>query len=529
MEGKPVKTLNRCFVALLACACWFSAGTARAALTDPAQIQTEAYVNLVQADQSLDAGRLDEALAQYKVARDYYLQLAKDFPGWEPRVIQYRKTYCDNQIADVEHRQSGGQPAELPELAPEPTPAPAVAASKPVVVAAPEPKPTSASDRSVEIDYLKSRIASLEAELAEFDNLQDEAEVITAQNEQLKKDLEAANQQLAEKRSGEQAALDGLRAELAAKDDTVKALEKDLESKKQLDQALNDMEGKANDLRAENERLKKEIKTLDEELDSAEVRADQAELQAKQAEAGQKDVERDLKNIREDLADAEKELAALQRKPIFEKPAREKNEPKANAKVESKPEPKPEPKAIEKAPETAKVVPVEEPKAEPAPDSPVLATVPPKTVPKGMAAADYVRQLLQDGDNDGALATVQEARKAAPADMNLLLIEGITLIRLQRYPEAATLLIDLAKNNPRNAEAHATLGAAMMGAGFYEEARETLLMAVKLDKNLPECHYNLAQLYAFVDPVDLRLARKYYKQARDLGLAPDKQIEKALK
>ena len=40
------------------------AAPASAALTDPAQIQTEAYVNLVQADQSLDAGRLDEALAQ---------------------------------------------------------------------------------------------------------------------------------------------------------------------------------------------------------------------------------------------------------------------------------------------------------------------------------------------------------------------------------------------------------------------------------------------------------------------------------
>ena len=54
MEGKPVKKLNLCFVALLACVCWFSAGAAQAALTDPAQIQTEAYVNLVQADQSLD-------------------------------------------------------------------------------------------------------------------------------------------------------------------------------------------------------------------------------------------------------------------------------------------------------------------------------------------------------------------------------------------------------------------------------------------------------------------------------------------
>lgn len=508
--------MNRIPAILLALACWLSAGAARAALTDPAQIQTEAYVNLVQADQSLDAGRLDEALSQYQAARDYYLQLAKDFPGWEPRVIQYRKTYCDNQIADVERRRSGGQPEELPELPAEtvvvpPRPAP-VASPTPAVAVAPAPERMPEADRSVEIDYLKSRIASLEAEVAEIDMLQGEIETVTGENDQLRQDLDAANQKLADKGSAEQSALQDLQAQLTAKEEKIQSLQKEIESKKQLDQALNDMEGNVNELRAENDRLKKEIKTLDEELDAAEVRTDQAEMQAKQAEAKQKDAERDLKQSRDDLADAEKELAALKRKPIFEKPAREKEE-KAAAKPEAKP--------VEQA--------KEEPKAAPVVASPVKASVPPKPVPANMAAADYVRQLLQEGDNDSALATVQEARKASPADMNLLLIEGIALIRLQRYPEAATLLIDLAKNNPRNAEAHATLGAAMMGAGFYEEARETLLMAVKLDKNLPECHYNLAQLYAFVDPIDLKQARRYYKQARDLGLAADKQLEKALK
>ena len=155
-----MKKATRILVLLAGLAGAFAAPVS-AALTDPAQIQTEAYVNLVQADQSLDAGRLDEALTQYKAARDYYLQLAKDFPGWEPRVIQYRKTYCDNQIADVERRKSGGQPEELPEL--EPLPA-TVPAPKP---AAPEEAPV--ANRSAELDYLKSRVASLEADELVFD------------------------------------------------------------------------------------------------------------------------------------------------------------------------------------------------------------------------------------------------------------------------------------------------------------------------------------------------------------------------
>ncbi len=509
-----MKKSSRLFV-LLAGLAAAGAVPAPAALTDPGQIQTEAYVNLVQADQSLDAGRLDEALAQYQAARDYYLQLAKDFPGWEPRVIQYRKTYCDNQIADVERRRAGGsaEPAELEPL-PEETPAPKTALA-PAVAAAeaePEPEPAPVADRSVEIDYLKSRVASLEAELAEFEKLQNESDARAAENKRLAAELETAQRKLADQDGAAQAAQADLRAQLAQKDDQIQALEKNAEAKKQLDQALNDLEAKVNDLRAENDRLQAEIKNLDAELDDAEVRADQAELKAKQAEDKRQGAEtalqaaeRETQQVRDRQAAAETKLAKAEQKAVEEK-----------AKAQDKPA---EPTAAEKAPEAPVAV----------AESPVAATVPPREVPKGMAAADFVRQLLQEGENDVALATVQEARKTRPTDMNLVLIEGIALIRLQQYREAAAMLVDLAKNNPRNAEIHATLGAAMMGAGFYEEARETLLMAVKLDRNLPECLYNLAQLYAQVDPRDLKLARKYYKQACDLGLAPDRQLEKILK
>ncbi len=535
--------MNRRLVILLALAAALGSAAARAELTDPAQIQTEAYINLVQADQSLDAGRLDEALTQYQAARDYYLRLAKDFPGWEPRVIQYRKTYCDNQIADVERRQAGGLPAELPELEPEETPAAAAVPPPPPdrPVAAPAPP------ASVEVDYLKSRIASLESELADFEAIQDEAARLTAANEQLQKDLDEANRKLAEAAGLEQQAVAGVRAELAARDEEIAGLEKELEAKKELDQALNDMEAKVNDLRAQNERLEKEIKTLDAELDEAETRAEQAEAGRKAAEqkaeqAGEDARQRleqaeqqaaqarqDLARLQDEKAATDEELALLKRKPLIEKPRREKP-PAKTAKVDvpapAEPAPPAEPPAEEVHAESA---PLEPAVIAPVPAAGPAATAAPRPVPPGTAPADFVRQLLQDGANAEALATVQEARKSSLADVNLALIEGIALIRLQRYSEAATQLIELAKNNPRNAEAHATLGAAMMGAGFYEEAREALQMAVRLDRNLPECHYNLAQLYAFTDPIDLKQARKAYQQARDLGLAADPQLEKALK
>ena len=496
--------MNRILAITLALACWLFASEAQAALTDPAQIQTEAYVNLVQADQSLDAGRLDEALSQYKVARDYYLQLAKDFPGWEPRVIQYRKTYCDNQIADVERRKSGGGLEELPELTSEMVPAMASAASEmstPTVQVVPVPEPAPVGERSVEVDYLKSRVASLEAELTDFESLQNESDALVAQNEKLQNELDLANQKLGEKTQSEQGVLEGLRAELKTKEDELEALQGQVDIKKELEQVLNDMEGKVNELRAQNDRLNEEMKTLDQELDDAEARAEQAEVKVKQ-------LEKDLKKAHVDSTDADQQLARHQKKSSL---------------IEEKTysEPKSPEQKTEKSEEPSMPAPVVV--------SQVKATVPPTPIPDGLTAADYVRQLLQDGDNEVALATVQQARVGALEDMNLALIEGIALIRLQRYSDAAALLIDLAKNNPRNAEVHATLGAALMGAGFYGEARETLLMAVKLDKNLPEVHYNLAQLFAFIDPIDLKLARKYYQQALNLGIPADPQLDKALK
>ena len=480
------------------------AAPASAALTDPAQIQTEAYVNLVQADQSLDAGRLDEALAQYQAARDYYLRLAKDFPGWEPKIIQYRKTYCDNQILDVERRRAGGAVEELPELEAPPAAADAAAIEPEEEEAEPVPS------QSVELDYLKSRVTRLENELAARDT----------DNLRLREELKSASKAKAD--------LDALRADLAQKNARIQALEQELGAKQQLDQALNDMEASVNDLRAENERLKTEMKNLDAELDDAEVRADQAELKAQKAENKLKEAEKtaqkaekeiqkaekEAQKARDQQAEAEERLADAKKKAETEKPKAEAEKAKAEAPA----------KPAEKKVEAAKTEPAREAAA-----SPVAATVPPRAVPKGMSAADFVRQLLQEGENDAALATVQEARKARPTDMNLVLIESIALIRLQQYREAAAMLVDLAKNNPRNAEIHATLGAAMMGAGFYEEARETLLMAVKFDKNLPECHFNLAQLYALVDPKDLKQARKHYKQALELGIPPDAQLDKILK
>jgi tetratricopeptide (TPR) repeat protein len=152
--------MPRLAAALLAAACAGLLPTpARAMLTDPAQIMNEAYIQLVQGDQSLDAGRLEEAFAFYEQAREHYERLAREFPGFEPRIIQYRKTYCDNQITGIRRKQAMPAAGDLPPLEAR---APARIPPEPAV-APPGPAVPAATGRSVEIDYLNSRIDSLEA------------------------------------------------------------------------------------------------------------------------------------------------------------------------------------------------------------------------------------------------------------------------------------------------------------------------------------------------------------------------------
>lgn len=520
MTQPTARWMPRLAAALLAAACAGLLPTpARAMLTDPAQIMNEAYIQLVQGDQSLDAGRLEEAFAFYEQAREHYERLAREFPGFEPRIIQYRKTYCDNQITGIRRKQAMPAAGDLPPLEAR---APARILPEPAV-APPGPAVPAATGRSVEIDYLNSRIDSLEAELADLDGLQEEVDRLIETNRALQQQLDQAHRQLAERESGEQEAVQSLRAELTARDERIQALQRDLDAKRQLDQALNDMEARVNELTAANARLNEEIKTLDMELDDAEVRADQAELRAEQAAKKQADAESRASIAEEELqvARALPPPSAGAEKPRADKPPKRKPDDRKKPAESARKDKPAQDKPPASAPDAGR---------EPA-DSPAAAaaSVPPRPIPDGLTAADFVRQLLQEGDNEAALATVQNARRAARTDMSLGLIEGIALIRLQRYAEAASLLIDIAKQNPRNAEVHATLGAAMMGAGFYDEARETLLMAIRLDKNLPECHYNLAQLYAFIEPVNLRLAARHYRNARDLGVAADPQLEAALK
>ena len=140
------------------------------------------------------------------------------------------------------------------------------------------------------------------------------------------------------------------------------------------------------------------------------------------------------------------------------------------------------------------------------------------------------RTLLLAGEADQALDAVRSLPDAEREAIPALLLQGTILVRLQRYDEAIGLLSPAVQSNTRHAELQAAYGAALMGARRNSEARAALSRAISLDRHAsPETYANLAMLCAFTDPVDLKLARRYYALARDAGLPPAPALERHLK
>ncbi|NCA82105.1 MAG: hypothetical protein EOM72_05105 [Opitutae bacterium] len=665
----------------IAFACWLVANTLHAAPADPSRLQNEAYVNLVQADQSLDAGQLEQALSQYRLARDAYLQLLQDFPEWEPRIAQSRKTYCDQQIADIEQR-AANPPADAapagespPPASPVPEPIPAESAESPAPESAPadvsaadvsaaetdspreesgpgpqlEQPPNNAeaaslpaerSDknkkrrsadkdqaalrkqldkaeeslrrlqdeltakdgqiketdaaRAAEIEQLQTRISGFEAERAETGSTQNAQQALADENAALRKELDDAKQRIDKPRRDENGApLRALRTELADTAKKLRATDKDnRQLRKKLDKAeasllriqseRAEQDGKIKEtdaaraaeidqlkariagleaeqaqpesvlkaqlaLTAENESLRKELDDAKTSLQSLrtdlDVQTDETKVleeSTRQLRDQQGKDQDGLRDLRDQLAAKDQQMDNLRKELDRRKnldsaiQLAEKESARLRGEIDRLNRRIADLEAALQASEfragladtKARQAEAKRKEAEQALAQAGAGSTPASIGPN---PSDAVRSLMQSGNDRAALAAVREARRASPDNLDLALLEGTSLIRLRLYPEAVSLLSGLAQKNPRKAEIHAALGAAQIGIGSYEEARTTLLESVRLDNNLPESHFNLAQIYARIEPKNLAQARKCYQQALELGLAPNERFEQALK
>ncbi len=163
-----------------------SSSSAGAGKQDYPAEQIDAYVALIQADQARDHGNWKTAIQQYREAMKQYAQLVEKNPNWNPEIVQFRLSYCQNEVQAI-LKKTGKNEAEL--LA-----GPAITA---------EDENASYKERfdALKRDYEKSREESAQLRKdsamneAVAKNLQVEARRLEKDNNRLRLELTAATSQ----------------------------------------------------------------------------------------------------------------------------------------------------------------------------------------------------------------------------------------------------------------------------------------------------------------------------------------------
>ena len=96
------------------------------------------------------------------------------------------------------------------------------------------------------------------------------------------------------------------------------------------------------------------------------------------------------------------------------------------------------------------------------------------------------------------------------------------------YDQAVYVLRELADEEPENARVRVLLGAAYFGVSRILSAEAELRKALELDPQLPEAHYDMAQVLMAMDSPDRLAARQSYARSVELGAPTDPILEKAL-
>ena len=138
------------------------------------------------------------------------------------------------------------------------------------------------------------------------------------------------------------------------------------------------------------------------------------------------------------------------------------------------------------------------------------------------------RHHIEQGQSDQARALLMEGIRLDPDDQTVRLLLGIVQCQSGMYTDATYIIEPLSEETPDVAAVRLALGAAYFGTGQTEPAEGQVARALEINPNLPEAHYNMAQIILSMEPVDIEKARLHYLEAMKLGATPDKTMDAML-
>ena len=123
----------------------------------------------------------------------------------------------------------------------------------------------------------------------------------------------------------------------------------------------------------------------------------------------------------------------------------------------------------------------------------------------------------------------KKAIAIAPEDAFSRCTLGIVFYSQGKFDEAVNELTKALAINPKNATAHNYLGITASQKGWQEAAQKELETAVAIDPQYADAHFNLAVVFATMQPPQKDQARKHYQLATSLGAEPDSALEQLIK
>jgi Flp pilus assembly protein TadD len=149
----------------------------------------------------------------------------------------------------------------------------------------------------------------------------------------------------------------------------------------------------------------------------------------------------------------------------------------------------------------------------------------PLLAPKAKEALDKGSQAMREDKLDEAQKYLNEAMKLAPANPDVLYIQGVLYLRKSDWVHAQTVLEKSSELEPNQARVLAGLGMALCNQKKYEAAIPKLEKSLQLDPTEGwETEWALAKSYYYHEQYEQALKMAQQAQADSHGLAPQVEL-----